>query len=57
MNKLDPNKLFNIFNASDETIYEEHNITFVRKPVCINGYGGERVRELLYHRWNVHDEI
>jgi len=26
MNKLDPNKLFNIFNASDETIYEEHNI-------------------------------
>ena len=26
MHKLDPNKLFNIFNASDEAIYEEHNI-------------------------------
>jgi hypothetical protein len=26
MNKLDPKKLFNIFNASDEAVYEEHNI-------------------------------
>lgn len=38
MQKLDPKKLFNIFNASDETIYEEHNIQhLLQNPYVLMG--------------------
>lgn len=38
MQKLDPKKLFNIFNASDEAIYEEHNIQHLfQNPYVLMG--------------------
>jgi hypothetical protein len=38
MNKLDPNKLFNIFNATDESVYEEHNIQhLLQNPYVLMG--------------------
>jgi len=38
MQRLDPKKLFNIFNASDEAVYEEHNIQHLfQNPYVLMG--------------------